>query len=82
MTRSSAENDVLRQIRQASGRLSWYQIDRSLSANGMRPAEGVMRLLKGLEAEGLIRSVPGAVAAQPCYELTDAGEAEAGKGSA
>jgi DNA-binding PadR family transcriptional regulator len=82
MTRSSAEIDVLRQIRQAPGRLSWYQIDRSLSASGVRPAEGVMRLLKRLEAEGLIRSVPGAVAAQPCYELTDAGASEASERSA
>lgn len=77
--RSNPENEVLKQIRQAPGRLSWYQIDRSLSANGMRPVEGVMRLLRQLEAEGLIRSVPGAVAAQPSFELTDAGEAETGK---
>ncbi len=81
MTHSSAESAVLKQIRQAPGQLSWYQIDRSLSEGGMRPAEGVMKLLRQLEAEGLIRSVPGAVAAQPCYELTDIGEAKAGKAS-
>ena len=77
MTRSNVEKKVLRQIRQNPGQISWYQLDRSLSASGMRPADGVMELLRHLEAEGLIRSVPGAVASQPCYELTAAGEAEA-----
>ncbi len=82
MMRSNAVTEVLNLIGQSPGRLSWYQLDRSLSSSGLRPPDGIMALLPQLEAHGLIRSVPGAVASQPCYELTDTGEAELAAGPA
>ncbi|HXE53081.1 MAG TPA: hypothetical protein VN541_08705 [Tepidisphaeraceae bacterium] len=67
---------VLELIRKSPGRLSWYQLDRSLSIQGMLPPDGLMKLLRRLESEGLIRSVSGQVASQSCYVLTDAGQIE------
>lgn len=51
------KNEILRLINNNDGKLSWYQLDRSLSYDEFLPVlSQMMPLLKWLEENGLIRS--------------------------
>lgn len=64
--------EILRLIANNDGKLSWYQLDRSLSHDEFLPImDQMMPLLEQLEQDGLIKSEGEA----PRYRVTDAGQA-------
>jgi DNA-binding PadR family transcriptional regulator len=64
---------LLRLIQSKDGQLSWYQIDRALSSEGVDREEHLMQSLKGLESDGYIVTHVGANPSQPKYSITSAG---------
>jgi len=52
------------------GQLSWYQIDRAISADNTQREEHLMDALRDLTSEGFISSQVGANPSQPTYSIT------------
>jgi DNA-binding PadR family transcriptional regulator len=64
---------LLRLIQSNDEQLSWYQIDRALSSEGVEREEHLMQSLKGLESDGYVVTHVGANPSQPTYSITAAG---------
>jgi len=61
---------LLELIKAKDGQLSWYQLDRTISSEGVERDEPLVKSLTGLEADGFIVSHVGANPAQPTYSVT------------
>lgn len=72
---SDFKNEILRIVGNNDGKLSWYQLDRQLSFNGVEMTENLMQAIRDLESGGLIASKEGKNASQPLYSLTPQGKA-------
>jgi len=66
---------LLKLIQSKDGKISWYQIDRALSSDGVEREEHLMQSLKCLESDGYVVTHAGASPSQPTYSITPAGQA-------
>ncbi len=64
---------LLKLIQSKDGQLSWYQIDRAFTSEGIDRRENLMQSLKGLELGGYIDTHFGLNRSQPTYSITSAG---------
>ncbi len=65
--------EILKLIAKHDGKLSWYELDRTLIYQGVHPSllSGIMPTLKQLEQSGLVTAE--GQGRQPRYQVTEAG---------
>jgi len=66
---------VLKLLLRKDVQWNWYRLERALSQRRLGGQENLMKLLAGLEDDGLLRVVPTNNPAMPIYELTEKGMA-------
>ena len=64
---------ILQLIQKQPGKLSWYQLDRRISAEGVQ-TRGLMNVIHELERIGLISTGEGPSPGLPVYAITSSGE--------